>query len=730
MRKGNDAAKIEERVEELLKQMTLEEKTQMIHGTGFFHSGEVKRLSIPPVMFSDGPMGVRQEFLNDKWIPKGYSDDFVSYLPSNSALASTWSRELAAKTGEILGREARGRGKDMILAPGINIKRSPLCGRNFEYMSEDPKLIEEITVPFIRGIQKSDVSACVKHYAANAQETDRLMVDTIVDERALRELYLPGFKAAVEKAGTYSLMCAYNKVNGWHCSENKELLDHILRQEWGFDGTIVSDWGAVHRTKEAAEVSLDVEMSVTGNFDEYYFADPLLEAVQKGEISERVIDDKVRNLLRMMFRLKMIGEKRGERCAGTYNVPEHREGIYQTAAQAVILLKNEEKLLPLEERNCQKIAVIGRNAEMLHAPGGGSGEIKALYEISPLMGIKMRLGGNAKVMYAPGYFVPEKEQEDENWQADSIELGVVQERQDEAYFLEKERQQEIARREGQRLSAEALELVKECDQVIFVGGLNHDCESEGMDRSDMRLPYGQDALVEAILKVKPDTVIVMVAGSPVEMPWEKKAKAILWTYYAGMETGLAVSDVLFGRVNPSGRLAETFPVSYEDTPTAENGQFGLMGRVEFKESVFVGYRYYEARKRKPLFCFGHGLSYTEFSYDRIEIVEESNHFTVEVTITNIGKRAGWETVQLYTGEETPTVERPIKELKGFDKVFLAPGEQKALRFLLSERDFGYYDVGRRSFHANKGVYRISVGASCEDIRLVGKVLLSQDYDYR
>lgn len=722
-------------VESILKELTLDEKIGMIHGAGLFRTQGVERLSIPAVKSSDGPMGVRSEFQNDKWIPAGTTDDFVTYLPSNSALAATWNKELAYTSGRILGMEARGRGKDVILAPGINIKRSPLCGRNFEYMSEDPKVVEELTVPFIEGIQENDVAACVKHFAANAQETDRLMVDTIVDERTLREIYLPGFKAAVEKAGTYSLMGAYNKLNGHHCCENKTLLHDILQEEWGYDGTVISDWGGVHKTKEAAEAPLDIEMSVFDNFDDYMLANPLKKAIESGELEEEFVNKKVRNILRMMFRLKMIGKEKGERKSGTYNIEEHRRSVYETASEAVILLKNEDRTLPIQKSGMKKIGVIGRNAEMIHSNGGGSAEIKALYEISPLMGIKTRLGGNAEVRYAPGYFIPEKEvQKEENWQQNSLDgKQSLTEEELEKQELRKQERSRLIKEQGEILLKEAVKLAKECDRVLFIGGLNHDFDVEGQDRSSMELPYGQDRVIEAVLEANPEAVIVMVAGSPVEMPWRNKAKAIVWCYYAGMETGNALADILFGTVNPSGKLPETLPVCYQDTPTGENGEFGLDGRVEFKEGIFVGYRYYEDRKRETAFCFGHGLSYTTFRYQWLTVMTEEEEGDVRVKVSciveNTGDTAGAEAVQLYISENYPTVRRPVKELKAFNKIFLEPGEKKEVEMLLKKDDFGYYDVEAKSFRVNSGMYTVSLGASVKDIRLKREFEIKNAYTY-
>lgn len=726
-------------IEQILETLTLEEKSAMLHGATFFRSGAVEEKGIPAVETSDGPMGVRNEFPGDSWFPIGISDDFVSYLPSNSALAATWNPERAYATGQVLGEEARGRGKDVILAPGINIKRDPLCGRNFEYMSEDPYLVEELTVPLIQGIQESDVAACVKHFAANSQETDRLWVDTIVDERTLREIYLPGFEAAVHRGGTYSLMNAYNKLNGEHCSQSKALLNRILREEWGYDGTVISDWGSVHTTVAAAESALDMEMSVTTNFDEYFFARPLIEAVKKGKVSMEDVNEKVRNILRMMLRLKMIGPEAGERSQGAYNTPEHRESIRATAREAIILLKNEEGLLPVTKerlemgasdpltgyRRKKRIAVIGRNAEHMHSGGGGSAEIKALYEISPLMGLKVQLGGNVDIRYAPGYYIPGKKNVNEvNWQEASLERQVNRREAREETEGEARQRQEI---EAQRkaLREEALALADWADEVIFVGGLNHDYDVEGRDRDDMMLPYAQDQLIEELLCVKPDTIIVIVAGSPVEMPWRKRARAIVWSYYAGMETGTALAEVLLGRVCPSGKLPETFPALYSDTVTCKNGEFGKPDKVIFKEGIFVGYRYYEREGIYPAFAFGHGLSYTSFAYDRlqVEMMREKAAqgelaeplVMVSLDVINTGAIAGAEIVQCYVGDPECSVERPAKELKGFVKVFLEPGETKRVHMELPRKAFAFYDVQAHRFVAEPGKYVLSVGSASDKL---------------
>lgn len=697
---------MERMIEELLSRLTLEEKVGMIHGAGLFRTAGVERLEIPALYFSDGPMGVRAEFVDGEWRSVGNNDDFVSYLPCNSAVASTWNREIAKKCGAVLGEEARGRGKDVILAPGINIKRSPLCGRNFEYMSEDPYLIEELVVPMVQGIQEQDVAACVKHFAANSQETERLWVDTVVEEQALQEIYYPGFRAAVEKGGVYSLMGAYNRLQGEHCCTSRNLLNQVLREAWGFTGLVVSDWGGVHDTALAAGSGLDIEMDVTGDFDGHFLAQPLLEKIRAGEIPEAEVDEKVRNILRLMLRLKMIGPEKEQRSGGAYNTREHREAALAAAEESIVLLKNESGVLPLDPKNVKTVAVIGANAATTHSNGGGSAEIKALYEITPLMGIKMLLGGNVQVRYAPGYVVPRKDDGPEiSWQADSTkqkaDIALVQEWTADAAALE-----------------EAVTLARECDAVIFIGGLNHDFDLEGQDRQSMKLPYGQDAVIEALLEARPDTVVALYAGSPVEMPWVDRAKSLVWSYYAGMEGGTALAEVLFGRVNPSGKLAETFPKTLEQCPARLGETFGRKDRVVYEEGVMVGYRHYDTADADVNFCFGHGLSYTSFRYDCLRAEGDR----VSLQVTNTGDRPGCEVVQLYVAPlEDSGHCRPVHQLRGFEKLCLAPGEAKTVTFTLMPRDFSCFDKAKGDFTEVPGQYEIQIGASSRDIRVTCQV---------
>lgn len=734
--KGYDK-KNEKEIDKLLKKMTLDEKLAMIHGAQLFKTGEVKRLGIPGIVTSDGPMGVRAEFMEDRWILTGNHDDDVSYLPSNSALASTWNPKLAHDMGYVLGAEARGRGKDVILAPGINIKRDPRCGRNFEYMSEDPKLTSTLAVPFVKGVQENDVASCVKHFAANVQETDRLMVDEEIDDRTLYEIYFPAFKAAVQEGGAYSIMGAYNKINGYHCCENKNLLDLVLRGEWGFDGTVISDWGGIHKTKEAAECSIDMEMSVFPDFDEYKLANPLKEAIEKGEVPEECVDAKVRNILRMMYRLKMIGKQKDSRKAGAYNLPGHREMILRTAEESMVLLKNENHALPLDAKKIKKLVVIGQNAAKIHSDGGGSAEIKALYEICPLMGIKSYLGGNTEVRYVKGYYVPDKPKTfDHNWQADSLDeledSDIGKSVRDEEHMEENHRKADEERlaqlekekveihEKNKKLFAQAIEAAKDADAVIFVGGLNHDIDSEGFDRPDMKLPYEQDILIQELLKVRRDMIVTFVGGSPVEMPWKDKAQAILWSYYAGMETGNAFARIIFGDVNPSGKLAETFPKKYEDCVTAKNGQFGVRGKITLEEGLYFGYRYFDRQRIEPAFCFGHGLSYTTFEYSGLSMkAEKGKSIKLTFTIKNTGKKAGAEVAQVYIAPIAPKVDRPIKELKAYAKISLMPGKSKKVSLTLRQDHFAYFDTQLHDFIADAGDYEIMIGASCTDIRLKG-----------
>lgn len=702
-----------EQLDALIEEMTLEEKIGMIHGQGIFHTKGVERLGIPPLWMSDGPMGVRKELQDDNWNPKGTTDDFVSYLPSNLALACTWNPECGRKAGLVLGEEARGRGKDVILAPGINIIRTPECGRNFEYMSEDPYLVSEMAVPLIQGIQEQDTAACVKHFALNNQETRRLDVDVEVDERALREIYLPGFEAAVKEGKTWTLMGAYNRYQGEHCCHNKKLLCDILREEWGFDGAVISDWGGVHDTDQAAKNGLDVEMSVTDCFDEYCMANPLLEKVRAGELPEALVDEKVKNILVLMNRLHMLD---GERKTGTYNSRESQEILLECAREAVVLLKNEEHILPLRLAGKKHLAVIGENAVKTHSNGGGSAAIKALYELSPLMGLKTELGGSVTVDYAPGYTSEAaKTDEKENWQSSSLEDRIYK----EAYREETDAAREAER---SRLVKEAVELAENSEDVLLFCGLNHEFDLEGCDRKDMKLPYGQEQLISAVLDANENTVIVVTAGSPVDMEaFADRAKAIVYSSYNGMEGGRAMAEILLGKTTPSGKLSFTVPRALEDSPAHAVGEFPGGDTVRYREGVMVGYRYYETEEKPVRFCFGHGLSYTSFVYEGLNVEPDSDCWRVKVEVANTGDRKGAEVVQVYVKADGIHIWRPLKELRAFQKVVLRPGEKQTVEFCLERKKFSYYDEDRAAFWVPEDRYEICVGSSVKDIRLSTEV---------
>lgn len=685
--------KLKEEAKALTEKLTLEEKIGMIHGAQLFQTKGVKRLGIPPLKMSDGPMGVRHEFQPDSWETIGLSDDYVTYLPSLSALAATWNRKLAYETGSVLGAEARGRGKDVILAPGINIKRSPLCGRNFEYFSEDPFLTKELAIPYVQGIQDWDVAACVKHFAVNNQETERLWVDVEIDEETLRNIYLPAFYETLINGESYAVMGAYNKLYKEHCCQSNYLLKDILRDEWGYAGVVISDWGAVHNTELAANTPLDIEMSVTNNFDDYFMAKPLKEKIENGEISEHLIDEKVNRILLLMMRLHMMD---GRRKAGTYNTPEHREKVLETARESVVLLKNENNDLPLSVQETKRILIVGDNAEAIHSNGGGSAEIKALYEVSPLMGIKSLLGGNVEVTYVRGYIQDDRNEEsDINWQASSLE-------KEEGDTKIKETDSQTEQKRVQ-LREEAIKRASEYETVIYIGGLNHNQDCEGNDRPDMKLPYEQDILIKEILQANPNTVIVLTGGSPVEMDaWIKNAKTIVWGWYAGMEGGTALAEVLFGITNPSGKLPETFYKIHTDCSAHSLGEFPGNKKVHYLERSFVGYRYNDTFDIEPEFCFGHGLSFTEFSYTDGGIYKDDDSWYVTCDVTNIGSIKGKETIQVYQMPKEMSENQVLQELAGFEKVEILPKETKQIKIKIEKYKEGY---------------KLRIGSSSRDIRL-------------
>ncbi|PAU69580.1 glycoside hydrolase family 3 [Bifidobacterium italicum] len=695
---------------ELTQQMTLEEKIGMIHGAALFHTAAVPRLGIPEMVFDDGPMGVRADTYDDNWAPRHNTRDEVCYLPSGSAVASTWNPALAFETGRVLGEEARGRGKDVILGPSLNIKRSPLCGRNFEYMSEDPVLTAVQGDAYIEGVQLSDVAACPKHYAANSQETDRLEVDETISERALREIYLPAFRSAVQDAGALTIMGAYNKVNGRQCCESPMLLDGILRREWGFDGLVVSDWGGIKDTAKSAVVGIDVDMNVTYDFDDYRFGRPLLEAVKAGEIAESLVDEKVEHVLAVMDALKMLDDARKGRKAGSYATIGHTAKTLDIARESIVLLRNDHDVLPLDRSAISRLLIVGANADRIHSLGGGSAVIKAIHEISPLNGINGFVGGNIDITYAEGYYAPQVNQND-TWQEDSLE-NAADKSADEA---------ERARRLRDEALALARDFAASGDPIIFVGGLNHDHDLEAYDRKGMGLPYDQDALIDGLLDIDPDTVLVFVAGSPVEMPWQPKASTIVWNWYNGMESGFALAETLFGAVNPSGHLPETFPVRLADCPANSIGTFGLEGHVDYAEDIYVGYRYYQTKDVPVLFPFGHGLGYTTFDYGDLQVRAIDDMIRLDFHLTNTGERAGKAVPQLYVTLEGTGEDRPALELRGFTKVALEPGERRQVTIELPRDEALRYWSTKAGAFALAPAARLHVGESVGDLRLEGRI---------
>lgn len=706
----------------LIQKLTREEKISMIHGSGFFCTAGIERLGIPELHMSDGPSGVRQEFQNDSWTPIPDTADFVTWLPSNTCLASTWNPELAYRFGQVLGSEARGRGKDIILAPGINIKRTPLCGRNFEYLSEDPVLTGRMAAPLIQGIQEQDVAACVKHFALNNQELDRMSVEAEVDDKTLHELYLPAFYEALTTGGSLTIMGAYNRYDGDFCCESATLLQKILREEWNYDGVTISDWGGVHHTEQTALHGVDIEMSVTPDFDEYKLANPLYEKVKQGEIPESVIDERIARILALMDRLRMWDPKRKSGC---YNTAEHHKVAEEVAAEGIVLLKNDTQHLPLKQ-HCQdsdrtyKILVVGDNATRTHACGGGSAEIKALYDISPMLGIHMVLGGNAECTWMPGYYVDNEDHVlgEVDWQADSLSVDYTKEENNQLF------EKTILPKRQQYLK-EVLAAVPDYDEVIFIGGLNHAFDVEGFDRRDMKLPYGQDEVISALAEATENLTVVLINGSPVEMPWIDQVHSLIQTSYCGMNGGYALAQVLFGEINPSGRLPETYPRSLSDTPTEKYhsypGEIHADGHrhVVYKEKQMVGYRYYTTKKVPVLFPFGYGLSYTTFAcqhfHTEISPAEgnEDLQVTVSCTVENTGDRDGKETLQLYVG--IPEEGQPKMVLRAFQKTAVPAGEQKELSLTLHQQDFATYSPEETCFIAKPGTYHLYAGTSAENI---------------
>lgn len=698
-----EKVQMEKRIEKLIKKMTLEEKVGLLHGNSKFYVAGVERLGIPEWSLSDGPHGVRAEINRHDWAYAGWTNDSASYFPTGTAFAAAWNPELAYRRGEVLGEEARWRKKDVLLGPGVNIIRSPLCGRNFEYMSEDPYMNSVLAVAYIKGLQSRDVACSVKHFAVNNQETNRTTVDVECSERALREIYLPAFKAAVQEGGALTVMAAYNKFRGEFCAENNYLVRKILRNEWGFDGVYVTDWGAAHSTVPSMEAGLDLEMgTLIDKYEDWYYANPLIEAVKSGKIPMSLVDEKVGDVLRVMIKTNVLDPKK-RFGPGSMNTKEHQQATYDAAAEAIVLLKNQNNLLPLNFSSIKSLAVIGDNATRKHSNGGLSSEIKAVYEVTPLEALRAKWGDKVDIRFAQGY------------EKLSTFVEGSNNGQSSGTFSSKTQ-------ESDALLKEAVEVARTSDVALLVCGLNHDYDTESFDRLNMDIPYGQVELIQEVVKANPRTIVVMIAGSPLNMAAvDICSPAIVWAWFNGMEGGNALVDVLSGKVNPSGKMPFTTPVSLDQSPAHALGNFpGRDLKVNYEEDILVGYRWFDTKGLPVVYPFGYGLSYTTFDYSNLntdkETYDQADTIQATFTLTNTGDREGAEVAQLYVSDPVCSVMRPVKELKGFKKVFLKPGESRRITLDIPVSSLAFYSEAQSQFVVEPGEFILQLGASASDIK--------------
>ena len=698
-----EKVQMEKRIEKLIKKMTLEEKVGLLHGNSKFYVAGVERLGIPEWSLSDGPHGVRAEINRHDWAYAGWTNDSASYFPTGTAFAAAWNPELAYRRGEVLGEEARWRKKDVLLGPGVNIIRSPLCGRNFEYMSEDPYMNSVLAVAYIKGLQSRDVACSVKHFAVNNQETNRTTVDVECSERALREIYLPAFKAAVQEGGALTVMAAYNKFRGEFCAENNYLVRKILRNEWGFDGVYVTDWGAAHSTVPSMEAGLDLEMgTLIDKYEDWYYANPLIEAVKSGKIPMSLVDEKVGDVLRVMIKTNVLAPKK-RFGPGSMNTKEHQQATYDAAAEAIVLLKNQNNLLPLDFSSIKSLAVIGDNATRKHSNGGLSSEIKAVYEVTPLEALRAKWGDKVDIRFAQGY------------EKLSTFVEGSNNGQSSGTFSSKTQ-------ESDALLKEAVEVARTSDVALLVCGLNHDYDTESFDRLNMDIPYGQVELIQEVVKANPRTIVVMIAGSPLNMAAvDICSPAIVWAWFNGMEGGNALVDVLSGKVNPSGKMPFTTPVSLDQSPAHALGNFpGRDLKVNYEEDILVGYRWFDTKGLPVVYPFGYGLSYTTFNYSNLntdkKTYDQADTIQATFTLTNTGDREGAEVAQLYVSDPVCSVMRPVKELKGFKKVFLKPGESRRITLDIPVSSLAFYSEAQSQFVVEPGEFILQLGASASDIK--------------
>ncbi len=692
---------IEKRVEHALSLMTMDEKVAMCHAQSKFSSKGVPRLGIPEVWTDDGPHGIREEVFWDQWSGAGWTNDSCTAFPALTCLAASFNPEMALEYGKAIGEEARYRNKNVLLGPGVNIYRTPLNGRNFEYMGEDPYLSSRMVILYIQGVQQNSVAVCVKHFALNNQEHERLSINVEVSDRALNEIYLPAFKAAVQEGKAWSIMGSYNRFRGEHCCHNDLLLNKILKTDWKFDGVVISDWGGTHNTDQAVNNGLDLEMGTSTNglttdgttpYWEYYLANPYLNGLKSGKYSETVLNDKVRRILRLIFRTTMSAD----RPFGKFVSPEHSATARKIAGEGIVLLKNDKQLLPVPVGKYKKIAVIGENAIKSLVIGGGSSSLKVAYEVSPLEGLINKYGKD-QVVYSQGYASGQTEGE--------MEIPSVL--------------------NADSLVSAAVEAAKSADVVFFVGGLNKNNfqDSEGADRKSMDLPYNQDKLIDALQKANKNLVVVLATGNAVSMPWLAKVPALVQVWYLGSEAGNAIADVLSGDVNPSGKLPFSFPKKLTDNAAISFGATsypGVDNNQEYKEDILVGYRWFDTKKIIPQFAFGHGLSYTTFEYGKISTDKKSysadETIHVSFMLKNTGKIDGAEAVQIYVSQPKASVIRPVKELKAFKKIFLKAGESQMVNIDMKAKDFAFYDEKSKGWMVEAGEFILQNAASASALK--------------
>ncbi|QXP68261.1 glycoside hydrolase family 3 protein [Polaribacter sp. AHE13PA] len=690
---------IEAKIDSIIAVLTLEEKVAMTHAQSKFSTKGVARLGIPEVWMSDGPHGVREEISWDAWENAGWTNDAITAFPALTCLAATFNPELAENYGFSLGEEAKYREKEVLLGPGVNIYRTPMNGRNFEYLGEDPFLASTMVVPYIKGVQDNGIAACVKHFALNNQEHLRDKINVEVGDRALHEIYLPAFKAAVQKGNVWALMGAYNKFRGQYTTHNK-ILHKILKTDWGFDGVVISDWSSVHSTKEAALYGVDMEMgtgtdglgtTTNNHYQHYYLANPFLKAIKNSELSEDLVDDKVRRILRLMYRTNL----NPNRTLGKLNTDKHLEVARKVATEGIVLLKNEDNFFPIQDKKGITIAVIGENATRDMTQGGGSSQLKPLFEISPLQGIKERYK-NATIIHTMGY---------ESGASVYDKILPANLDQDSLYV-------------------KAIEVAKKADIVLFVGGLNksHHQDSEGDDRKVFDLPYGQEKLINGIQKVNENLGFLLVTGNAVKMPWISKTKGILQTWYLGSMAGHAIADVVSGDVNPSGKLPFSFPKELNDNAAHAFGQISYPGdgvNQNYSEGILVGYRWFDTRKIKPQYAFGFGLSYTDLKISDVKIDQKkyakNDQIKITFDVANTGDRAGAEVVQVYVGKHKSKVERALKELKGFSKIYLDKGTKKTSTITIDASTLAYYNPEISDWTVEEGTYYLYVGNASNNI---------------